>query len=127
MRDLRGQEVEEPVELVRVPAQRGRQHRGVDVGRLDGAHLHLEPAAEALDPPEHADGVALREATVEQLDVLPDATLDPAAGVDELDREVRLAGARREPALARDREDAVDRAVLGELRDRGHGASLGVG
>ena len=127
MRDLGGEEVEEPVELVGVAAERGRQRRRVDVGRLDGAHLHLQPAAEALDPSEDANRVALREAPVEQLDVLPDATLDPAARVDELDREVRLAGPRRETALARDREDAVDRAVLGELRDRGHGASLGVG
>ena len=55
---------------------------------LDRAHLHLQPAAEPLHAAEHAHGVALGEATVEQLDVVPDARLDPAARVDELEGEI---------------------------------------
>ena len=127
MRDLGGEELEEAVQLVGVAAQRGRQLGRIGVrGGLDGAHLHLEPAAEALHAPEHADGVALLEAAVEQLDVVPDPCLDPAARVDELEREVRRAGPRPAALLARDGVDALDGAVLGELGDRGHAGSLGL-
>ena len=101
---------------------RRRQLRRVGVlGRLERAHLHLELAAEALDAAEDAHGVALGEARVEQLDVVPDARLDPAARVDELEREVRRAGPRSPPLLPRDREHALDGPVLGELGDGGHG------
>ena len=56
---------------------------------------------------------------VEELDVVPDAAFDPAARVDELEREVRRAAASsRSRSLARDRVDALDDAVLGELGDR---------
>ena len=46
-----------------------------------------------LDAPEHAHGIALREAAVEELDVFPDTTFDPAARVDELERARSLATA----------------------------------
>ena len=57
--------------------------------RLERADLELQPVAEAVDPAEHAHRVALVEAAVEQVDVAPDARLDPPARVDELEREVR--------------------------------------
>ena len=124
--DLAREEVEEAVELVGIAAHRGRQLGGIRVGRgLDGAHLHLEPAAEALHAPEHADGVALGEAAVEQLDVVPDPRLDPPARVDELEREVRRAVLRPPSLLAPDGVDALDGAILGELGDAGHACSLG--
>jgi len=110
MGDLRGEELEEPVELVRVAAHRRGEVGRVRFGRLDRAHLQLQPSVEALDAREHAHGVALREAPVEELDVVPDATLDPPARVDELEREVRLAVLRRQATLARDREDRSGRA-----------------
>ena len=72
----------------------GREPRGVDVARLERAHVELEPVAEALDAAEHAHRVALAEAPVEQLDVVPDARVDAAARVDELEREVRRAALR---------------------------------
>ena len=78
-----------PVELVGVAAHGGRELGGIGSGRLDRAHLDLEPAAESLHASEHADGVALGEAAVEQLDVVPDAGLDATARVDELECEVR--------------------------------------
>ena len=59
------------------------------LGRLDSPHLHLEPAAEALDPAEDAHRVAFAEALVEEVDVAPDARLDATARVRELEREVR--------------------------------------
>ena len=103
VRDLAGEEVEEAVELVGVAAHRRRQLGRIGVGRrLDRAHLHLQPAAEPLHASEHADGVALGEAAVEQLDVVPDARLDPAARVDELEREVGGAVLRPPPLLAPD-------------------------
>ena len=89
--------------------------------RLDRAHLHLQPAAEPLHAAEHAHGVAFGEAAVEQLDVVPDARLDPPARVDELEREVGRAVLRPPALLAADGEDALDGAVLGELGDAGHG------
>ena len=56
---------------------------------------------------------------------VPDARVDPAARVDELEREVRSAALRAPPLLAGDRVDALDDAVLGQLCDRAHAPSLG--
>ena len=124
MGDLGGEEVEEAVELVRVAAhRRARTPAGSVVrGVLDRADVELEPVAVALDPAEHAHRVALAESRVEQVDVVPDARLDAAARVDELEREVRGAVLRPQPPLARDRVDALDDAVLGQLGDRAHTA-----
>ena len=125
MRELRGEELEEALELVGVAAHRGRELGGIGLGGLDGAYLELEPSVEALDAAEHADRVALLEPAVEQLDVVPDASLDPPARVDELEREVRLPAPRRQSPLPCDREDAVDRAILYQVGDRPHEVSLG--
>ena len=125
MRDLGGEKLEETVELVGIPPE-GRRELG-RVGVLRGfhrAHLHLELAAEPLDPPQHAHRVALAEALVEELDVAPDARLDAPARVGELEREVRRARTGSLPLLLRDREHALDRPVLGELGDRGHVRSV---
>ena len=74
-------------------ASPARARAGSASGGLERAHLELQPVAEALDAAEHAHRVALAEARVEQLDVGPDARLDAAARVDELQREVRRAAA----------------------------------
>ena len=125
MRDLARQEVEEAVELVGVAPQRRRQLRRVGVRcSLDGAYLHLEPAAEPLDASEHANGIAFGETAVEQLDVVPDPCLDASARIDELQREVGSAGLRPPPLLASDGVHALDGSVLGELGDAGHEGSL---
>ena len=126
MRDLAGEELEEPLELVCVPAHRGRELGRIEtLGGLEGANLELQPVAETLDAPEDTHGVALCEATVEQVDVAPDAALDPAARVDELDGEVRSARLCPQPLLSRHRVDAFDDPVLLELGDRRHESSLG--
>ena len=122
MRDLAGEELEEALQLVGVAAHRGRERRGVDVGRLERAHVELQPVAEALDAAEHAHRVALAEAPVEQLDVVPDARVDASGRVDELEREVRRAALRPQLPLGLDGEDALDDAVLGQVGD--HAASL---
>jgi uncharacterized protein (DUF1015 family) len=123
MRELRGEEVEKTLELVGVAAKRGSQRSRILVlGRLHRAQVKLQPVAELLDAPEHAHGVALREAAVEELDVAPDPCLDPPARVDELEREVRSTRPGRPPLLPRDAVDALDDAVGGELGDRRHGA-----
>ena len=106
-----------------VAPHRRRERRRVDVGRLERPHVELQPVAELLDAAEHAHGVALGEAPVEQLDVVPDARLDAARRVDELEREVRRAGLRAQLALRPHRVDALDDPVLCELGDR-HGSSL---
>ena len=126
MGDLGREELEEPVELVRVAAERGSE--GSRVGVLCGlerTHLQLEPAAEALHSAEDPDGVALVEARVEELDVVPHPRLDAAARVGELEGEVRRARTRAAALLLDDCEHALDRPVLAELRDRRHGSSLG--
>ena len=126
MRYLRRQEVEKAVELLRVAAHGRRQLRRIAARcGLDRAHLQLEPAAEPLHAPEHADGVALREAAVEQLDVVPDARFDPPACVDELEREIGRSVFRAPPLLAADGKNALDGAILRELRNAGHAGSLG--
>ena len=91
---------------------------GIDVRRLERAHVELQPVAELLDAGEHAHRVALCEAAVEQLDVVPHPRLDAAGRVDELEREVRGAGLRAQLALHAHRVDALDDAVLLQLGDR---------
>jgi hypothetical protein len=88
---------------------------------LERAYLDLEPTAEPLHPAEHSHRVPRVEAAIEELDVTPHARVDPAARVGELEREERGSGARASPLLFRDRVDALDDPVLGELGDRGHG------
>src|SRR5260221_3026663 len=128
MRDLRDEELEESFELIRVASHRRRHRRRVDaLRRLERAHVELQPVAELLDAAEHAHRVALAEARIEQLDVVPHARGDPPARVDELECEIRGAVSRPQTLLLRHRVDTVDRAVLLELRDRGHGLSLGAG
>jgi len=119
--DLAGQELEEPVELVGVAPHRRREagRVGLRLG-LDRADVELKPVAVALDAAEHAHRVALAEARVEQVDVVPDAALDAAARVDELEREVRGAVLCTQPALACNRIDALDDAVLRQLGDGAH-------
>ena len=124
MGDLGGEELEEAVELLGVAPALGNERCGVVLGRLERANLELEAVAEALDAAEHAHGVALAEALVEELDVVPDAGLDLARRIDELEREVRAAGAGAETLLAGDCVEALDNSILGQLRDR-HPAILG--
>ena len=118
---LGGEELEEPLQLVGVAAERGRHRRRVDaVRRLERAHVELERVAEALDASEHVHGVALAEAPVEQLDVVPDARGDAAARIDELESEIRRAVLRPQPLLLRDRVHAFDRPVLLQVCNRSH-------
>ena len=94
MRDLSDEKVEKALQLGRVSPQRRRERRRVDLGCLERPDVELEPVAELLDAAEHSHRVALGEAAVEQLDVVPYACVDAPARVDELDREVR----RRRPS-----------------------------
>ena len=125
VRDFGGEELEEAVELVRIAAKRRRERGRIGVLRsLDRAHLNLELPAEALDAAEHPHGVALGEALVEQIDVVPDARFDSAARVDELERKVGGAGTRASTLLSGDREHALDGPILDELGDRGHVSTI---
>src|SRR5215217_1767034 len=125
MPELVAEELEEAVELVGVAAQCRGQRGGVGFRRLERADVELEAVAEAVDPPEDADGVSLAEPAVEERDIAPDPRLDPAARVYELEREVIGAGARAPPLLPGHCVDALDNAVLLELGDSAHGPSLG--
>ena len=121
VRDLSRKELEEPVELVRVASQRRGERRRVGLlRRLDRAHLHLELAAEALDATEDAHGVALPEALVEQVDVVPHPCLHTTARIGELEREVRRSRPCASALLLGHCEHALDGPVLDELGDRGH-------
>ncbi len=124
--DLPGEELEEAFELIGVAPERRHQPSRIRVRGLDRPHGELQTTVEPLHASEHTHGVPLAEAAVEKIHVVPHAALDPAARVDELEREVGPPAARREPTLARHREHAVDGAVLDELGDRPHGLSLGV-
>jgi len=124
--DFLREEFEEAVELVGVAAKRGRKRHRIGVGgELEGPHVDLQAVAEPLHPAENAHRVTLREPRFEQLHVVPDAGFDAAAGVDELERQVRRAAARPQPPLPRDRVDALDDPFLRQLGDRTHGSSLG--
>ena len=118
---LSDQELDEALELVRVPAQARRQPRRIDVLRgLERPHLHLELVPEPLDAAEHVHRVARLEPSFEHVHVVPDARGDPAARVHELEREIARAVARAQPFLARHRVNALNRAVFLELRDGRH-------
>lgn len=114
---LAREELEKAVELVEVPPCLGNERDRVLARLLEGANLELQPVTEALHAPEHADGCARSAATVEQLDVLPHSRVDPAAPVDELEREIRRSGARPQTLLACHGEDTLDHPVLGQLGD----------
>jgi uncharacterized protein (DUF1015 family) len=121
--DLAHEELEKPLELFRVPLQARRQLRRVDTLRLlEGPHLQLELVAEALHPAEDPHRVAGCAASVEQVDVVPDAGGDPTARVDEFEREIGGSAPCTQSLLACDRVDTVHRAVLLELRDGRHEA-----
>src|SRR5919204_450854 len=49
MRDLRGEELEEAVQLRRVPAHGGSELGRIRLGRLERAHVELQPVAGALE------------------------------------------------------------------------------
>ena len=121
-----------PSSLVEVAARLGDEPGHVGLGALDRADVELEAVAELLDAGEHPDGVALAEARVEHLDVAPDAALDAARRVDELEHQVRAPGPGAEAPLPADCEDAFDGAILDQIRDPrlrggrdGHATSLG--
>jgi uncharacterized protein (DUF1015 family) len=120
MRDLTGQELEEAFELVAVATDRRGQPGGVGIVAFERANLHLQPTAEALDAPEHTHRVTLVETPVEKLHVTPHPCLDASTRVDELQRQIGLAGLRGPPLLARNRIRALDGAIGLELTDRGH-------
>lgn len=86
--------------------------------------MHLQLSAESLDATEDANGVALAEALVEEVDVVPDARVYAPARIGQLERQVRSAGAGAPTLLLRDREHALDGPVLDELGDRGHVATI---
>ena len=118
---LADEELEEAFELARVPAEPRRQLRRVDVfGRLERPHLDLELVPEPLDAAEHPHRVARLEPSLEEVDVVPDPSADPAARIHELEREIRRAVPRPQPLLARDRVNALNGAVFLEFGDGGH-------
>jgi uncharacterized protein (DUF1015 family) len=121
MRDLAGEELKEAIQLVGVAAERRRKLRRVEIlGGLEAPHVELELVAETLHASEHAHCVALVEPAVEEIDVAPDSSLDPAARVDELESEVRRPHPSAQPLLLRNRVDALDDPVLLELCDGRH-------
>jgi hypothetical protein len=80
--DLADEELEETVELIEVAPRGGCERCRVVLGRLDRTHVELKTIPKALHAPQHSHGVSLAEAAVEELHVVPDAGLDPAARVD---------------------------------------------
>src|SRR4029453_12792785 len=100
MSDLGREELEEAVQLVCVPSQGGSEL--CRVGFRDGlerSYVDLKPVPELLDASEHAHRVPFREARVEELDVVPDACVDPPAWIDQLEREIRRSAASCQLAL----------------------------
>ncbi len=124
VRDLAGEELQEAVELVCVPAKRRGELSRVGLRGLDRPDLELEPVTKPLDSPQHVDGVALGEARIEQIDVVPDSCIDSPGWVDELEREIGSARTRAQPLLARHCVRPLDDAVFGQLGERAHVVSL---
>src|SRR6266542_2435019 len=124
--DLPGEELQEAVQLVGVSPERRCERGRVGVRRgLERPDVDLQAVPELLDAAEHPHRVALGEAPVQQFDVVPDACVDAAAWIDELQRQIGRAALRPQPLLPCDRVDAFDDPLLGQLGDRAHEASLG--
>ena len=127
MMDLRCEKVEEAVELVQVAPCFGDERGRIDLSALERANLELQAVAKSLDSPEHADGIALLEPPVEQLDVVPDTRVDAPARVDQLEGKIGSPGPGPKPLLACHGEDPFDEPILLELGNwhyRSHGSSL---
>ena len=106
------------LELVGISPQRRRELRRIRLRRgFERADVDLQPVPELLDAAEDSHRVALREARVEQLDVVPDARVDATAGIDELEGEVGSTALRTQSLLARDRVDALHDPLFGQLCD----------
>ncbi len=124
--DLPGEELQKAVQLVGVSPERRCERGRVGVRRgLERPDVDLQAVPELLDAAEHPHRVALGEAPVQQFDVVPDACVDAAAWIDELQRQIGRAALRPQPLLPCDRVDAFDDPLLGQLGDRAHEASLG--
>ena len=121
MCDLAGEEVEETLQLVGIPAERGRQLGRVGaLGGLDRSHVELKLVAVALHAAEHAHGVALGEPAVQEIDVVPDpASMRP------LGRRARARDSRRRRACAAavfaPPRTSLDDAVFSQVDDSRHG------
>src|SRR6266571_3229883 len=77
MRNLACEKLEESVQLGCVAPQRRRELGRIRLSCFHRTDVQLEPVAESLDSPKDAHGIPLAEPAVEQLDVGPDARLDP--------------------------------------------------
>ncbi len=117
--DLGSEELEESVELAKLTPCTWQQGRRVDIGGLfDRADVELKAVSVALDAPQHSYRVADLESRRQELDVVPDASVDAAGRVNELENEIRPPAARTGALLARDRVDTIYEAILLELCDR---------
>jgi uncharacterized protein (DUF1015 family) len=126
MRDLACEELQKPVELVRVPTKRGCELSRVRLRRsLERADVDLQSVAKLLDAAEHAYSVSFGEARVQQLDVVPDARVDAPARIHELEREIGRAATRVQAPLPRHRINPLDDPFLREVCDRAHAQILG--
>ena len=106
---LAHQVLEEAVELVEVAVGDGEELGRVRALRPRDVHdLDLQLVAEALHAPAHAHELAAVEAPGQHVGVLERAAGQRAGAVAELEREVRRAGPREQPVLARARVDAGD-------------------
>jgi hypothetical protein len=119
--NLADEEVEESLELVRVPAQARRNPAGSipSAGSSVRTSTWSSLRKRSTRPSTRTASPGL-EAPVEQLDVVPDSRADPAARVDELQGEIRRAVLRPQPLLPRDGVNPLNGAVFLELRDRRH-------
>jgi hypothetical protein len=116
MSELSRQELDEAVERLGVAAGAGDEVERV--ARLDLLHVadgDLEPAAVALHPSQHADGVALVEARSEQVHVVPDDARHASGAIGQLHREERVAVPGVAALLALDGEHGVDERPLAQI------------
>ena len=107
--DLADQELEEALEILGVATRAGHvDERVTGSDPLDAADDDLGAAAVLLDRAEHAHGVALVEARVEQWHVVEHHRRDPPGAIAEVERQERRARPRAPAVLADHREGRVD-------------------
>ena len=125
--DLRGQVLEEAVELVHVAVGDGQERLDRHVlgafaawpaARRMSADLDHEVVAEALDAADHGDEVAALEAAGQHVGVPEGAGLHAARAVAQLERQICASSAGLQPVLAHAREDPADLVAGAQRADR---------
>jgi proteasome assembly chaperone (PAC2) family protein len=110
--------LEEPLQLIEIAVRRRQELLRIHaLGPHELLHIDLECVAEPLDPSTNPHRIARRKPRRHRIGIAKHPAGDRAGAITELQREVRLPGARDQPLRAHDGKRAIDELLLSELGD----------